>query len=69
MRLGDIVEGEDAPAKLEEQVRAEGDEAPERDLDEFSCWPGWSKVDVVTTGTISFWMVSEKETTSKKTAR
>jgi len=42
MRLGDIVEGENAPAKLEEQVRAEGDEAPERDLDEFSCRPGWS---------------------------
>ena len=44
MRLGDIVEGEDAPAKLEEQVRAEGDKAPERDLVAFSCWSGWSKV-------------------------
>jgi len=37
MRFGNIVEGEDAPAKLEEQVRAEGNEAPERDLDAFSC--------------------------------
>jgi hypothetical protein len=32
VRLGDIVEREDAPAELEEQVCAEGNESPEGEL-------------------------------------
>jgi hypothetical protein len=32
VRIRDIVKGEDAPAKLEEKVCAEGNETPERNL-------------------------------------
>jgi hypothetical protein len=32
MRSRDIVEGEDSEAESEEEVRAEGDESPEREL-------------------------------------
>lgn len=32
MRLGYVVEGEDSPAELEEEVCAEGDESPEGKL-------------------------------------
>ena len=32
MRSRDIVEGEDSEAKIEEEVRAKGDEGPEREL-------------------------------------
>lgn len=39
MRLGDVVEGEDSPAELEEKVCAERDECPERDLRIFSLSP------------------------------
>ena len=32
VRLGYVVEGEDSPAELEEEVCAEGDESPEGEL-------------------------------------
>ena len=69
MCLGYVVEGEDAPAELEEEVCAEGYEGPERKLLNGKYMDDSWGTPKLTTGTISLWIFSGKETISMKTAR
>lgn len=52
--FGDVVEGEDTPAELEEEICAEGYEGPERELGSGKYVKDpWGALEL-TTGTISF---------------
>jgi hypothetical protein len=67
--FGDVVESEYTPAELEEKVCAEGYEGPERELQNSKYINDSRWTSELTTGTISLWIFSGKETTSMKTAR
>jgi hypothetical protein len=54
VRIRNIVEGEDAPAELEQEVCAEGDEGPEWNLLRRQGGNGYEGRDKRTTGTTSF---------------